>query len=591
MVEWVLEQSDGQEYHIEPDDWDLFRAYDEGTMRPAEATLKVSRRVPAWAKQWIRAVEANKTIFLGYIDQEPAIDDITKSISAKGVEALLFECPCPVISLPYDSADMQDIFSDSAYPGLIYAANSYIPPGWLEDSLPAETDDPWIAHGPCVVIDGTNGIVKLANCGSKSRIGTKTICVNGIDYTEQASYATAIATDRSTYRDVDDLWIHYYYNSALEYGYKFLPLYALNAFDTRCRMGTIESTYAFPTPIKFGPEDMVGEMLAGIATVHGLNMRARYSGKLCYIDALEDFEDDGIFEIHEDLCNEIRYQEPSYNAASSLTGIGACPRLFQQMQSIVSTKPGGAFVRATQEFPEAYYDAGGNLCPLVTAQWSSTLPKNIVSVTTDRYNGIPIGASCLLKLIGKNESYQLKSIKRSSKSSTVLELGSRSPDILDALNALGGVENAYAMEILPDLYSVDTLSGTLTVGASNKAAVEYVSDAFSMCSYASVSDYNPRVLADISLKSEATGMVRPYNSVAIFRVKVGTAIVPEAYSQHYVVDKDNLKALDITSKINWGGSNTIKVYVKLLGALPSASDNSDFSVSVDVYVVGRRELT
>lgn len=129
MVDWILEQPDGQEYYIEPDEWDLFRAHDEGTMRPAEATLKVSRRVPAWAKQWIRAVEANKTIFLGYIDQEPAIEDITKkSISAKGVEALLSECPCPVISLPYDSADMQDIFSDSAYPGLIYAANSYMPP-------------------------------------------------------------------------------------------------------------------------------------------------------------------------------------------------------------------------------------------------------------------------------------------------------------------------------------------------------------------------------------------------------------------------------------------------------------------------------
>jgi hypothetical protein len=598
--EWILETPDGSEYVIEPDDWSLDRYYDEGTIRASEAELQIPRRVPALEKQWIRYVDGGATRFLGYISRKPAISGLTKkTIKATGAEALLMNCPCPVISIPYDSVDMQDLFSDAAYPGLIYAANSHIPSGWLEDTLPAETTDDWIAHGPGVVTDATNGIVKFANCGTRSRIGNKTICVSGIDYTDRASYAIMAANDRSTYRDEDDLYAHFYYSSALEMGYKFLPLYALNAFDTRCRTGMVESTYAFPTPIALGPEDMVGQILAGVATVHGLNLRPRYAGKYCYIDALGDFEDtDGIFEIHEDECDEVNFREPSYSPADSLTGLGACPRLFQQMQSIVSTRPGCAFVRGQQEFLEAYFDDGGNLCPLTTAHWSATLPKNVMELTTPGHKYIPPGSSIRPIIVGMTaNTYQLSGISLRAGKAAVLQLGARSLDILDAMDAIGGTVNTYAEDILPDLYNSGSLSGTLTVGATNKSEVSYTSAAFSLPSFSAVSDYNPRVLADITLSASSTGTVKPYSSTAKFKVSVNTStsfgssnVVQEASSQHYIVEKDTLTALDITRKVTWGTTNYLNISVVLLGALPSASDNSNLRVSVKIYVVGRRML-
>lgn len=598
--EWILENADGSEYVIEPDDYSLSRYYDDGTIRSSEAELQISRKIPATEKQWIRMVDGGATRFLGYISRRPAISGFTKkTIQATGVEALLMNCPCPIISIPYDSIDMQDLFSDAAYPGLIYAANSHIPPGWLEDTLPAETTDDWIAHGPGAVTDATNGIVKFLNCGTKSRIGTKTISVNGTNYTDRASYALMAANDRSTYRDANDLYARFYYSSALEMGYKFLPLYALNAFDTRCRMGTIESTYAFPTPITVGPEDKAGEILAGIATAHGLNLRPRYVGKLCYIDALEDFEDnDGIFEIHGEECDEIQFKEPSFSPASSLTGLGACPRLFQQMQSIVSTKPGGAFVRVQAELPEAYFDAGGNLCALTTAKWSSTQPKNVVEIKTNSHRYIPLGSSVQLIIPGAAlNTYQLRSIRLNMGRAADLQLGARSLDVLDAIDAMRGVNNAYAYDILPDLYNSGTLSGTLTVGATNKSEVSYTSAAFTLPALADVTDYNPRVLADVTLSSSSTGVVKPYSSTAKFKVSANTStsfaaanVVHEASSQHYIVEKDVLTALDITRKITWGAANYLNVSVVLLGALPNAGDASNLSVSVKIYVVGRREL-
>ena len=599
-MEWFLEDAAGNEYAFEPDDYSLDRYYDEGTIRASVASLDISRKVPAIEKQWLRMVDGGKTRFLGYISRTPTIQSTTrKSIKALGVEALLFSCPCPVISIPYNSVDMQDIFSDAAYPGLIYAANSHIPPGWLEDTRPTETTDDWIAHGPCTIVDATNGIAKLENCGSRSRLGTKTIYVNGTAYTDRASYALMAANDRSTYRDTDDLCIRFYYNSALEHGYRFLPMYALNAFDTRCRMGTVDSTYTFTTPINLGPEYLIGDILAGIATTHGLNLRPRYESKLCYIDALEDFNDDGIFDIHEEECNEIRFEEPSYSPASSVTGVGACPRLFQQMQSVMYTNPGGAFLRSQKELPEAYYDSGGNLCVLTTAQWSATRPKHVITVVTDKHPYIPIGDNVRPLILGYASTvYQLRAIKLAMGKPATLELGARSFDILDARDALNDVGNAYAFEILPEISSYPTKTGTLTVGATNKSEASYTSSAFLLPTLASVSDYNPRVLVDISLEASSTGVVRPYDSVARFKVSVDTDtsfadanVVQESTSQHYVVAKDTLTGLDITSKCTWNSNNYINVSVVLLGALPNAGDNTNFTISVDIYIVGRRELT
>jgi len=600
MVEWFLEDPSGVEYAIEPDDWTLDRYYDEGQIKASTASLNIARRIPARRQQWIRMVDDGKTQFLGYVSRKPSISGISKkSIQALGVEALLMNCPLPPISLPYDTYSMQDIFSDTTWPGFIYGANSYIPPGWLEDTLPAETTDDWIAHGPCVVEDATNGIVKLANCGSRTRLSTTQIYVGSIAYTEQADYATAIATDRSTFRDADDLWIHFYYDSALEMGYKFLPLYCLNAFDTRCRMGTVDNDVLFTTPIKVGPENMAGQMLVDIATVHDLNVRPRYSGKICYIDALEDFEDDGLFEIHEDQCSDIDFGEPEYSAYSAFTGLGACPRLFQQQQSIVSVRPGGAFIRSQAELPEAYYDAGGNLCLLTTAQWSATQPKHVVRATTDRHNFIPLGSNVALYATGETtETYQLRALKRSSKASSVLELGARSLDLLDAREALDAAENAYAVDILPEIFAIATMAGTITVGATNKACVAYVSNEFTLPAWDDVSAYNPRCLADIEISATNTGLIRPYTSTAQFRVAVNTGTtfaaakrVQEASSQHYIVSKDSITGLDITRKVTWGTGNYLQLYVALLGALPSASDNTDFTVSLDIYVVGRRGMT
>ncbi|MCK9571068.1 hypothetical protein M0R72_19120 [Candidatus Pacearchaeota archaeon] len=599
MVEWFLEDSSGVEYAIDVDEYGLTRFYDEGKVRPSEASITVPRRVPALDKQWIRMVDDGQTRFLGYLSRKPTISSIHKKILvARGVEALLWECPCPVLSYAYNSTTMTQLFSDAAYPGLIYAANSHIPPGWLEDSRPAETVDEWLAHGPAVIYDETNAIVKYENCGTKSRMGSTAINVNGVAYTNYASYALMAAADRATYRDAEDLYIHFWSGGAPEYGYRNLPLFAANAFDTRVRRGVIDSTYTFNTPIQVGPENMVGDMLAGIATVHGLNLRPRYVGKLCYLDALEDFSDDGIFDIPEEHCTKINFKNINAVQLSALTGLGAGPRLFKQVQSILDVTPGGAFIRDTVDCEKGYYDADGNLCVLATNEWEAIRSPEVVEIETDMHDYIPLGADARLLIEGeKTNTYQVRKVAKNSKSSTKIELGARSKDILDAMAAQSAVGNAYATEEMPEFFTPGTKTGVLTIGATNKTAVPFVSSAFAMPAWATVSAYNPRVLLDLSL-TITDGYIFAYNTVAQFKVAVGTDTtwtqddsVLQSETPFYIVAKDDLNGIDITRKITWGTNNYLYIITSLLGALANAGDFSDLNVSAKIYMVGRRELS
>jgi hypothetical protein len=133
-MEWLLEDRAGIEYAIDVDSWKLERFYDDSKVKPSEATIEVPRRVPAFDKQWIRAVEDGQTKFLGYISRKPKITSIEKkTITASGIEALLWKCPCPKLSYYAEFVDLQQVFDhiapdwetqDCYWPGLLFSANS-----------------------------------------------------------------------------------------------------------------------------------------------------------------------------------------------------------------------------------------------------------------------------------------------------------------------------------------------------------------------------------------------------------------------------------------------------------------------------------
>ncbi|MCK9571069.1 hypothetical protein M0R72_19125 [Candidatus Pacearchaeota archaeon] len=560
-MEWLLEDRAGVEYAIDVDSEKLDRFYDDLKVKPSEATIEVPRRVPAWDKQWIRAVEDGQTKFLGYISRKPRISGIgKKTITANGVEALLWKCPCPRLSYFANYVALQQVFDHIApddgdytcfWPGLLFAANSQIPDGLRENSIPDSTNLPFISHGPGEVIDETDGIVKYKNLGLKSRVGLADIFINGAKCTNCATYTEMEATEKAVFRDANDLYIRFRIASYRYFGLKNISVYAENAFDTRVRKGLIDSDAVLATQLAVGPENQVGDVLHDLAAIHGLNTRFRYAGKLCYLDALEDFSDDGIFDIPEEECDKLEYKTPQNAIPDAVTCTGHGSRLIQQVQSIFNVKPGGAYVRKVADFPNTFFDKNqtlkeyywvaspashgfndipvtnhfGRLTERSSNKWYQSKDRGNIEISIEGRDDIPVGADVRIIADDATNTYQIQKMSLSSKNMPVITIGKKNSDILDAIEALQS-NDSYIKEdmiIIGDIsvnkqMSVDWVAdgtglpvtdpyfgplpgGTFdpyTIAINTGYSFGYY---FGNVDYASmIEDYNMRVLMDFSVE-------------------------------------------------------------------------------------------
>lgn len=465
---WLIEGNDGIEKTIDPDRWryKLFSSV-EG-FSPSEATLTVPRVVPVKLHDWIRAVDGGKTVFLGYVSRQPSLTtNGRKSISALGAEALLMNCPCPLQSYFAGNVLLSQVFGSddpdtSAHvydiPGLIFAANSLIPPGIREDTLPAVTTDDWIAHGPAEIVDYNNAIVKYPNMGTRSRAGNAAIFVNGYPYSDKASYALMAAGSVAVWRDEEDLYLRHWLSGAAIPGWMNAPVFAKNAYDTRCRFGGIDVDSALEVQLMVDPRITVGDVFFNLAKSTGQSLSIEYDGKTCYVYVVEDFDPLEETSISSDDCLEVKYQDLGLEP-DALMALGHGGNKTRQMQSIFSTAPGGAYLRATGDFPYTFFDKNqdlirfdgtyivtftptvhhGMLFDRAVAEWTETResPRIELSIPS-RFNP---KVNSKINLDGT--LYDVSSSEESDGEGRVIWLGKPQNTINDALKAKRDIISAY----------------------------------------------------------------------------------------------------------------------------------------------------
>lgn len=472
---WLIEGQDGIERAIDPDRWCFRISSSAEKFTPAEASLTVPRSAPVRLHDWVRAVDGGKTEFLGYVSRQPSLTSGgRKSISSLGVETLLMNCPCPLQSYFAGDVLLSQVFGSddpdtSAHvydiPGLIFAANSLIPPGVREDTLPSETTDDWIAHGPSEIVDYNNAIVKYPNMGTRSRIGTAPIFVNGYPYADKASYALMAGGNVAVWRDDDDLYLRHWLSGAAIPGWLNAPVFAKNAFDTRCRFGGIDTDTALDTQLLVDSNITTGEIFFNLAKAFGQYLQFEYYGKLCYLYIVDNFDSLQGGVLSSGDCNSIKYIDNDEIEPDAITGAGHGGNKTRQMQSIFGVSPGGAYIRRVADFPYTFFDKNQvlkqysgyplyfeNVTPTVhhgmlfersLAEWLETRQPESVYVSVPQQLQFAVNSNIEFIDDDEQKNLQVNSIQKSDEGECVLSLGKRIKTINDAIHAQRDISSAY----------------------------------------------------------------------------------------------------------------------------------------------------
>mgnify|MGYP001204036055 CR=1 FL=1 len=524
-MQWFLTTPEGQEFEVDCSDWSASWYYEAGTPRAAECKLTVPRNTPALEKQWIKGVDDGQVKFLGYVSRRPSISGATKEIQGKGVESLLWERPCPHITYSAgieegsaNATTLNHLFADKppwVWPdswatyeaaGLLNAANSLIPKGWCAVLSSASSGIfPGICTGPRYF--SATGVIKLRYCGKKSRIGTSAIYHDCNKFPEHTSLTSLIASDApGIYRDDVDLYIYIPQDVVLDidsigFGYFHGNFFAYNAFDTKVRRGTIDlATTQITAPLKIDPESMIGDIIANIATIYEQKVRFRYEQDgLCYMDVVENFDDEEIIDIYEEDCSEISFSADSDLHPDALIGLGYGDGLLKDIYSVFDTRPGKAWIAQTESFENAMQDANGGLVPFVDAKWSELVEKEIIEVTSDAYDHVVPGNNARLHLSDEPDTvYQIASITRYMTKPSTICLGKRSRDLIDRYEAQRNASSTFLFDDLIEVGSMSS-SGVIGVGDWGASVVPFDTDKLYLPSLANFADYNPAALIEITI--------------------------------------------------------------------------------------------
>ncbi len=611
-MDWYITSPDtnAKEYQVEASDWELTRYLDAS--RPSQGKVVVPRKTPAIKKSWIRAVEDGQTKFLGYISRKPAISGAKKTIEVRGVEALLWERYAGNYGYPGNDFDipyirLQHIFSsdppNQGYDrwhikgsiGLLWYAQSKIPLGrgyFTKGYVPfpyGGDPRPLPIRGPWHLFDFDEWVYRLPGGGKKSRLGTKNIYINGSLITEEATYAAMKASSSmAIYRDDNDLYAKPYDSSGLYLGELNNDWFADMAFDCRIRLGTLDKYDDYITaPLKTG-FNRIGDILTSIAPIHDLNVRWRYAGNICYMDVLEDFDDDGIFSIKGEDCEEINYEMQAELEPDCVLCLGEGSDQVRQALSVVDLSPGGAYIEKISEFDGGFADPYGSLHDLALAEWHDTRKGELITVQGKDFGCLIPGNTVELETDedGKIE-YTIHRVLLQARKSPTISLGGREVDIIDAVRSQNKASNIYLQQGLVEMGSTTPASGNITIGDLDTADTPYTSPSFTAPAYSTVSGRKPRWLLDVTISPPANTYIPQVFCtfwVCVYSSTTGidTWVVPNGGTQWYLLC-DSVNKIDITNWINWGGTNYIRVHCRYRGYWSGTAPVCTCSISSKLY--------
>jgi hypothetical protein len=239
--------------------------------------MDLTRGVPVQQFSEIVVTDMGIPIFRGYVDSYKIDSKKSKSITVKGMEALLNHRFCPGFFWPAGSSTFATMFSDDLAdlnePGLLAIANSVMPPGLTYE-----------------VYNEAENIIKLAGWGKRSRL--RSCDLYGLDYRyvrkldNSPLLTDLVPLDNVFYRDDNDLYIkidNHYHRGWADVG----GVLAKNAFNTSVLLGNLSTPTALIKGSLETDFDPIGDLIVDLALGHNFYVHFRDTMDNTYVDISE----------------------------------------------------------------------------------------------------------------------------------------------------------------------------------------------------------------------------------------------------------------------------------------------------------------
>jgi hypothetical protein len=250
-------------------------------LEPRTLDLVLPRGVPVTQFSTIVASEQGIIQFRGFAETYSINDQKQKTLTFKGMEALLNQRYAHPYFYPIGTS-FSNLFSDTctdlALPGLLAQANGGIPPG-LDYSVYTDL--------------GVKNIIKITDGGKLYRFSNRSLYAIDYRYLRKLDEANLLAdltwVDNAFFRDQDDIYIRR--DGFYDHGWADLGgMIVENAFDTTCRLDTIdEKALAGDLPVSQSEREPIGDLIVDIAMGHKYYVHFRDDANFTYIK-LDDQE-------------------------------------------------------------------------------------------------------------------------------------------------------------------------------------------------------------------------------------------------------------------------------------------------------------
>lgn len=627
-MEFFFLNPNGQEYAVDPDGWDLTRFKDAS--RPSTAKITVGYSELILPKAWVRGVEDGQNKFIGYVSKKPSRQRGKQTVEAEGVEGLLWRrvwgrygYPGSLACDPGAALTRLSHLFNSEPPGqeydrymmkgsigALWYVNSKISQGWGQRRkmvpLPTGPYPLRESHGPIHLFE--KSIMRFPGGGKKSRLGTSNLYINGSLFPEFSTYdLMSAASTMGIYRNDDDVYFKINDTLGVYIGdWTNNIFFADNAFDTLIRQGICDR----PEEDLYGPldvtsDDKIGPALVNVAQLHGLNVRWRYDPMAwrCYMDELDDFSDDGLFEIREEDVESVEYEANAGLLPDALIGLGYGDPALRQTHSIADLNArSGAYLEETFQVENGFADVAisagaeyfGNMFDIIESQWAEIRDKDIVLISSVKHDHILPGNPVRLYLNGEpSKDFAVSKVVRSNGKPAQISLGNRSADILDAMNALKDLSSVYIDKSMVRIGYSSTMTGDISVGDLDTADVPFTTQNLVMPAQPVITD-RYRCLLDVSISPKDGGDYDKPVYCTIWVLMASSVAALDAGMQlngggtQWYLLGDTFNGVDVTNYVNWGGANYIRVKCRYRGLWSGA--NPILKCDVKLTTVGRYNI-
>ncbi len=550
------------EFRFCPRQWQASWPKIEDRLDPREAEITIDSKVPIQQYAIIRMADHGRTVFRGYVEYPPEEDGTKRHLQVAGMEKLLNARILPWYYYPAGDVTMQQLFANTPtsdqVPGLLALINGHVPPG---------TD--------YEIYDSDKNIVKLHGWGYNGKGGRRAIfiCYTTLTQLGEVEYLADLQNvDRGYYRDADDLYIRIY--NLWAKGWPDVGgLILQDCMDTTVRVRNISNSGgALRGDLQIDWDTEPGDLIVNIAKGHGYYLHVSDDGAFTYLDITDEEgrgAGEGIFTLHESQCKKWKKKSAKDPRPHALMGIGEGSQLYTKLDL---TAPGVWFV-SRYEVAHGFKDTEGFLISFTDAQYQALQTDYSWEVST--YNRLILNPGDFIRAESRfgHDILTCNKITRSESGETELVLGKPRPRFVDSWSALQGMTGGFTDHSLWSSNVSTTIQDTEFYPYDPTHSGVAADMSFTAPSGCKDSSLIPRITMDLSLNYNTSDKV-PTSQRVVFQVNINDQWFATG---GFLITTPGvtLPSMDITSKVNAGASNNVKVYVRF--AKDVSDTHSDYT--------------